>query len=513
MSMKMKSIFMAIIALALMTAPLAAAGTPVKGGVLKIAIDSDPPTLDVHSTRATLALFVAGNMYEGLYAFTKKGEIKPMLASGMPVVSDDKLTHTISLRQDIEFHNGKPMTSADVAASLNRWGKVASYGKQLFAHVDTVTARDKYTIAIQLKEKWGTLMTSLAMMLGGPVIYPEEICTKYPAKPSSEYIGTGPYMFVEWRPNDHITLKRFEGYKALDTESTGYTGRKTAYLDELVFYGISEETVRVNGVEGREYDFADFVPSDEYDRLKDVKHIKTYISPPRAWFVFVLNTKYGPTKNKKVRQAMLATMDVKGTMAAGYGDQLFWRVDPSLALKEQVWHSTAGEAAYNQNNIEKAKVLLKEAGYKGEKIVWMSGPLEYNLSVAAKVNMVKAGLNIDLQSMEWATLLSRRKNPELWSTFSSGFTAKADPSLATAMNLKYGAGWDHPEAKALFENLCNEPEFEARHAILSKFQELVYSEVPYIKVGDYKNLRISNNKVQGFANDVYLYFFNVWKEK
>ena len=351
------------------------------------------------------------------------------------------------------------------------------------------------------------------MLLGGPVIYPKEICEKYPSKPSAEYIGTGPYMFVEWRPNDRITLERFDGYQALDADSDGYTGRKTAWLDKLVFFGISEEPVRVNGVEGGEYDFADFVPSDEYDRLKTVKGISTFISPPRAWFVFVMNTKLGPTQNKKIRQAMLAAMDVKSAMAAGYGDPVFWRVDPSLALKEQVWHSTAGAEAYNQNNIEKAKQLLKEAGYKGEKIVWMAGPLEYNLSLAAKTNMEKAGLNIDLQSMEWATLLSRRKNPELWSMFSSGFTAKADPSLTTAMNLNYGAGWANPEAKQLFEDFCKASDFNQRHQILGQFQELVYDEVPYIKVGDYKNLRISSNKVKGFANDLYLYFFNVWKEK
>jgi peptide/nickel transport system substrate-binding protein len=351
------------------------------------------------------------------------------------------------------------------------------------------------------------------MLLGGPVIIPEEIAVKYPSKPASEYIGTGPYMFVEWQPNDHITLKRFEGYKALAAPSDGYTGKKSAYLDEIIFYGISEEPVRINGVEGGEYDFADFVPTDEYDRLKDVKNLKTYISPPRAWFVFVLNTKFGPTKNKKVRQAILATIDVESAMAAGYGDSVFWRVDPSLALKEQIWHSTAGESSYNQNNIEKAKQLLKEAGYNGEEISWMSGPLEYNLSAAAKANMVKAGLNINLESMEWATLLSRRKNPELWSMFSSGFTSKADPSLTTAMNLNYGAGWDNPEAEKLYSNFCQEPEFDKRYELLSQFQELVYEEVPYIKVGDYKNLRISSNKVHGFANELYLYFFNVWMEK
>ncbi len=513
MRFKMRSMIAMVFIMLMAVMPLHASQEPVTGGVLKVVIDSDPPTLDIHATRATLSVFVGGNMYEGLYAFTKNGEIKPMLATDMPIVSEDKLTYTISLRQDILFHNEKPMTSADVVASLNRWGTFSSDGKQLFKHVESVTAKDQFTVVIKLKEQWGTLMNSLAMLLGGPVIIPEEIAVKYPSKPASEYIGTGPYMFVEWRPNDHITLKRFEGYKALTTPSNGYTGKKNAYLDEIVFYGISEEPVRINGVEGGEYDFADFVPTDEYDRLKDVKGLKTYISPPRAWFVFVLNTKFGPTKNKKVRQAILATIDVESAMAAGYGDSLFWRVDPSLALKEQIWHSTAGEELYNQNNIEKAKQLLKEAGYNGEEISWMSGPLEYNLSAAAKANMVKAGLNINLESMEWATLLSRRKNPELWSMFSSGFTAKADPSLTTAMNLNYGAGWDNPEAEKLYSSFCQEPEFDKRYELLSQFQKLVYEEVPYIKVGDYKNLRISSNKVHGFANELYLYFFNVWKEK
>lgn len=511
MKLTMKLMIVMLFAMLVATTPLHASQQPVTGGVLKVAIDSDPPTLDIHATRATLSVFVGGNMYEGLYAFTQKGEIKPMLAADMPAVSEDKLTYTIPLRQDILFHNNKPMTAEDVVASLNRWGGLASYGKQLFKHIDSVTAKDQFTVAIQLKEQWGTLMNSLAMLLGGPVIIPEEIAVKYPSKPAAEYIGTGPYMFAEWRPNDHITLKRFDGYKALSTKSDGYTGKKIAYLDEIIFYGISEEPVRVNGVEGGEYDFADFVPTDEYERLKEVDTLQTYISPPRAWFVFVLNTKFGPTKNKKIRQAMLATLDVNGDMAAGYGDSVFWRVDPSLALKEQVWHSTAGASSYNQNNIEKAKQLLKEAGYKGEKIVWMAGPLEYNLSAAAKANMAKAGLNIDLQSMEWATLLSRRKNPELWSMFSSGFTAKADPSLTTAMNLKYGAGWDNPEAEKLFSSFCQETEFDKRYELLSEFQRLVYEDVPYIKVGDYKNLRISSKKVHGFANELYLYFFNVWK--
>ncbi|GAI21336.1 unnamed protein product, partial [marine sediment metagenome] len=75
-----------------------------------------------------------------------------------------------------------------------------------------------------------------------------------------------------------------------------------------------------------------------------------------------------------------------------------------------------------------------EAGYKGEEIVWMSGQLEYNLSLAAKNQLEKAGFNIDLQAMEWATLADRRKNPELWNIFSTGMTTKPDPTMFTPLN-------------------------------------------------------------------------------
>jgi len=198
--------------------------------------------------------------------------------------------------------------------------------------------------------------------------------------------------------------------------------------------------------------------------------------------------------NVKMREAFLTALDMGPILAAGYGDEAFWRLDPSIMLKEQVWWSDVGKEKYNQGDIEKAKKLLEEAGYKGEEIVWMSGRLEYNLSLAAKNQLEKAGFNIDLQAMEWATLADRRKNPELWDIFSTGMTTKPDPTMFTPLNL------------------ATETDFDKRYKLMEEIQELFYTEIPTIKVGDYANFRIAAKNVKGFKNMNEIFFWNVWKE-
>ncbi len=305
---------------------------------------------------------------------------------------------------------------------------------------------------------------------------------------------------------------RFDGYQPVKAAANGFGGHKVAGVKELLFVPITDESVRLNGVEGGEYDFADFVPVDEYDRLKESPGIQTLASSPRAWFAFNFNKRAGVMSNIKMRQAFQAALDMGQIMAAGYGNKAFWRLDPSLMLREQVWASDKGKELYNQANVEKAKQLAKEAGYKGEQIVWMSGTLEYNLSLVAKTQLEKAGFNIDLQSMEWATLSSRRKNPEMWDIFSTGMTLKPDPTMFTAYNSKYAGWWESPELNDYLARMQVEVDFDQRYALAEKIQELFYKEVPTIKVGDYANLRIAGSNVKGFKNLNEIFFWNVWKD-
>lgn len=485
---------------------------PKYGGTLKVVIDADPPTIDPHSSSTTLAFVVGYHIFEGLYTLDAKAKPIPMIAADFPQISEDALTYTIKIREGLKFHDGKNLTADDVVASLNRWGKMSKYGKSIFKSVESLTAKNNLTVELKLMKPNGTTLVSLAMPNGGAFIYPQELCDKYVDRPMEEFIGTGPFQFVEWKPNQHIKLSKFKDYQPVSFDTNGFGGNKIAYLDELMFIPISDETVRITSVEGREYDFADFVPVDEFDRLKENPNLQALPSNPRAWFAFNFNKRAGVMSNIKTREAFLTALDMEQILTAGYGNSAFWRIDPSIMLKEQVWWSDIGKDKYNQGDIEKAKQLLEEAGYKGEKIIWMSGPLEYNLSLAAKNQLEKAGFVIELQSLEWATLADRRKNPEIWDIFSTGMTSKPDPTMFTALNPSYAGWWESTQLTKLLDDLSTETNFDKRYSIMEEIQKLFYAEIPTIKVGDYANLRILAKNVKGFMSMNEIFFWNVWKE-
>ncbi len=486
---------------------------PAYGGALKVIIDAEPPAIDMHVSTTTLVYHVGWHIFEQLYTLNEEFDVIPMLAAEMPEISADKLTYSIKLREGIQFHNGKELTSADVVASLERWGEISSNGKALFKNIDYIEADGSYGLTIKLTQPVGTLLVYLAIPNGGAAIYPEEIVADAGAESVDEFIGTGPFEFVEWVPNQYIKLKKNENYKPVEFAATGYGGAKEAFVDELYFHFIVDASVRVAGVESGDFHFADFVPVDEYDRLKDLPGLVAVASQPRGWFSVVLNKKQGPMANKLIRQAFLAALDMEPIMDAGYGHRDFWRLDPSIMFKEQIWWSNAGDELYNQKDIERAKNLLAEAGYKGEPIRWMTGPLEYNFSLTAKNQLEQAGFNIDLQRMEWATVTERRSNSELWEAFSTGFTFRADPTMMAFLRPSYAGWWENEEVQALLEEMEQNDNFDDRYAAMEKIQEIFYDDVPVVKIGDYSNLRLLGPDVHGFMNMNEIFFWNVWLEE
>jgi peptide/nickel transport system substrate-binding protein len=483
---------------------------PVYGGTLNVIIDAEPPTIDMHVSTTTLVYQVGWHIFEQLYTLDDEFAVIPMLAESMPEISEDKLVYTIKLREGVTFHNGAEMTSADVLASLERWGEISSNGQALFEKVASIDVNGPYELTITLSEPIGTLLVYLAIPNGGAAIYPEDIVSGAGSESIADFVGTGPYTFVEWAPNQYIHLQKYEDYKPVSFPATGYGGEKIAYTDELIISFISDASVRIAGVESGDYHFSDFVPVDEYDRLKDSPGMVAEASQPRGWFSVVFNKQEGILADKLIRQAFLAALDMEPIMDAGYGHRDFWRLDPSIMFKEQIWWSDAGSEYYNQANPERAKELLAEAGYNGEPIRWMTGPLEYNFSLAAANQLEAVGFNIELERMEWATLTDRRSNPEIWDAFSTGFTFRADPTMMAVVRPTYAGWWENEELQSLLDQIALEEDFEVRYDLWEQVQLLFYEEVPTVKIGDYSNLRILRDNVNGFTNLNEIFFWNVW---
>jgi peptide/nickel transport system substrate-binding protein len=510
-----KTLALLVVLLALAPAVHATAQeTPRMGGILKVAAIGEPPTLDIPSSTAVLTYEIMWHVNESLFTYDRNWVPTPFLADKH--TADAKgLRHTIALRKGVKFHNGKEMTADDVVASLRRWTKVASLGKVLAKYIEAIEAKDPSTVVISMKQPSTSLLYGLSEPAAG--IYPKSSIDAAGDDQLKEYIGTGPYRFVEHRPDRHIKLVRFKDYSARSEPASGFAGKRVAYLDEIHFLPVPETAVRLAGVESGEYHHAMFIKQDLYERIKKLPQIESRIVKPRGWAVAMLNHKQGPMTSKKLRQAFQAALDMDPVMAAGFGSREFYRLDPGIFFPEQPWHSTVSAAAYNQRNPDKARQLLREAGYKGEPLRWITTKeyeFMYNNALVAKQQLEAAGFAVDLQVVDWATLNSRTLKPELWEVFSTGLVFSADPANHISLRCTFQGWWCAEEKERLLGELQTETDVKKRKAIIDRIQTVYYEDVGSVKLGDYFTLDVARKELRGeFRTAPRLYFWNSWLAK
>ena len=199
----MHAVVVALLVVLALVSPVVAQEQPRPGGVFRAAMIGEPPTLDLHTTTAVIVQQITWHIYETLFTYDRQYNAVPMLAESY-TTADGGRTYLFKLRRGVKFHNGKEMTAADVVASLKRWGRLATPGKAVWRNVEGVEARDAYTVAMILKEPSGALLAALARPNNGAAIYPKEIIDAAGDQAVKEYIGTGPYRFVEHRPDRHL---------------------------------------------------------------------------------------------------------------------------------------------------------------------------------------------------------------------------------------------------------------------------------------------------------------------
>jgi peptide/nickel transport system substrate-binding protein len=497
--------------LLLLVAPGGAQETPRMGGVLKVATIGEPPSLDIPISTAVITYEIMWHVNETLFTYDAAFNVVPLLAESH-AVANQGLRHTITLRKGVKFHNGKEMTSADVVPSLKRWGAQASLGKQLWKNVESVEAKDPYTVVLGLRQPSASLLFGLAEAHGA--IYPKEVIEAAGDGPLKEYTGTGPYRFVEHRPDRHIKLARFKDYAARSEPASGFGGKRVAYFDEILFIPVPDTAVRLAGVETGEYHHGMFVKQDSYDRIRSLPQLEPRIVKPRGWAVAVLNHKAGAMTNKKLRQAFQAALDMEPIMIGGFGHKTFYRLDPALFFPEQPWHSTVSANLYNQHDADKARKLLAESGYAKQPIRWMTTreyEFMYKNAEVAKQQLDKLGFNIDLQVVDWATLNSRALKPELWEVASTGLVFTADPANHIALRCSWWGNWCHEEKEQLVAELGRESDPKKRKALVDRIQAIFYEDVGRVKLGDYFTLDVARRELRGpFRTAPRLYFWNSW---
>jgi len=494
------------------------ASTGFAAGTLRYATVGEPPSLDQQVITSDLATTIAHHIFEGLYTFDESYSPVPLLASG-DKISDAGKTITISLRKGVKFHNGQELTSADVVASLNRWGKYGSRGNLLFDNVESLTASGDYEVTIKLKAPFGPWKNLLAFINGGPAIYPASVvkdATKEPIKPE-QYIGTGPYKFAVWDPNRKVELVRFNDYISAPGAASGYAGKRTAEFDKIDFFPVADAATRVAGIKAGDYDYAESIPGDLYDDLTTSPDVKTILNGSPLFGLVFMNSKAGILKeNFALRRAIQTAINKSTALKVAIGPEGLWRANGSFYPKGNVWYSTAGIDNFSRGDAKAAKKMAADAGYKGEAIKFMVStnyPFHYDSAIVYTKALADAGFNVDLQVVDWATLIQKRAQPEQWDLFFTHHGFVPDPILISLMNSNYPGWWTTPEITELKAKFTASADPEERSKIWSDIQALIYEQVPAMKTGDVYTYNIASPKLKGLGESTLIWpaFWNVSK--
>jgi peptide/nickel transport system substrate-binding protein len=480
---------------------------------LRVATIGEPPGLDTMQPYGILAQHIGKHIYEGLLTFDADWRPVPHLVHEVDV-SEDGTVYTFHLREGVPFHDGSIMDADDVVASLSRWISLESTARSLVEPVlVSLEAVDDVTVRLTLDSSLAPLITMLAA--DGSPIYPAAIVERYGEDPIDEYIGTGPYRFVEWLPDRHIELARFDDYAARDEEPSGFAGRRTAHFDTIRFTPVPDVSVRAAGVQAGQYHVALDLNPDMNLQFAFDESVETIIIAPFGWPFFAMNKAEGIFAEKCFRQAFQASLDMTEMMAAGFGDPSLYEVSGSIYPPEiAAWASDAGLEAYNQRDTQRAADLLAECGYAGQPVRILTSrqyDFLYKISLVAAQQARQAGFTVDLQVVEWATLVQRRQQPAEYDFFVTFNSMSPAPPLYQLWLFEYWPGWwVDAEKDALLEEFNQTVDPAEQFAAWEQIQAKIYEEVAIIKVGNFYGLALASPDLKGLQPIYTMPFYNVW---
>ncbi len=495
---------------------------------LRVVAHSDLKILDPIWTTAFIVRNHGYMIYDTLFALDGDLKIKPQMVDTWKM-SDDKLTWTFTLRDGLEFHDGQPVTSEDVIASLKRWASRDSLGAILWPKVAELKAVDAKTFQIVLKSPTGVVLQALSKPSGNPFIMPKRVAETPGTDQIKEFVGSGPFIFKadEWKPGDRTVYVRNPKYKPRPEPASGLAGGKIAKVDRVEWVAIPDQQTAVNALQAGEIDIIEAPQHDLYPLLKKDRNVSMVTT--NKWgnqYIYRFNQLHKPFDNAKNRQAMLYALNQKDFLNGVIGDPEYYTVCKAMFMCGGPYETTAGFADKYESDFAKAKQLLAEGGYDNTPVVLLHSTDLYvltNMAPIAKSLMEKAGMKVDMQSMDWQTLVARRakKDPpdkggwNVLITSTSGADS-LDPltySFISASCDKAWFGWPCDEEITRLRNaFADEVDEVKRKEIVEKLQ-LRAAEVPtHAFLGQYNNAMAIRKNVTGSVVSPVPVFWNIEKK-
>ncbi|HEX7073004.1 MAG TPA: ABC transporter substrate-binding protein [Hyphomicrobiaceae bacterium] len=483
----------------------------------------DPIITTAHITRDHAYM-----IYDVLIAVDENFTPRPQMADW--TISDDKLTYTFTLRDGLKFHDGNPVTAADAVASLKRWGKRDSGGQLIFDVTESLEAKDPKTIVWKLKKPFPALLETVGKQSAvPPFIMPERVANTPPDKAITEYVGSGPFVFVEseYQPGVSVTYKKFADYVPRKEEPSWMAGGKVVKVDQVKWITMPDAQTAINALLSGEIDYIEQVQIDLLPLLQASDDVVVETRDDLGYQTMGrMNFKHPPFDNVKIRQAALKALSQKDVLNTLIGNPDYYKVCGAIfGCGTPLADESGAETLIKGGDKEAAKKLLKEAGYDGTPVVLMQPTDVVTLTaqpVVAAQALREVGFNVDMQPMDWQTLVTRRASQAKpseggWNLFFTNWMVPEinSPLISPMLNGRGDQGWFGWPKDDKLEELRAEfiaadtPEKQREVAI--KIQKHTLENVIYIPLGQYAAPQARSKKLTGMIPSPVPVFWNVDK--
>ena len=493
---------LALIAFALATFAHAA-------GTIRVAANAEIRSTNPGVNRDANTDSVMLHIVEGLVAYKDDGTPAPLLAQSIQVSKDGK-TYTFKLRPGVKFHNGAPLTSADVVWSWKRyldpntkWLCLPEFDGSQKLKIESVEATDPMTVVFRLNESRPLFLTQMASFQcgGGAILHKDSVNADGSWKAP---IGTGPYKLGEWKRGEWIELTAFKDYKSGPGPRDGYVGNKTPIADTLRWIVIKDDAARRTALEKGQVDLMPGLRPTELTEMGNPPTLEVRNAPTMSVNALLIQVRDPLLADVKLRQAISAALNTTSiaTIASGGAGVANASMVPAPSR-----YYTGPQKVAHRFDLAAAKKLLSESGYKGQPIRMITNrryPDMYEQSVMMHGMLRDAGINVELEVLEWGTALERYQSGK-YQLMSFGYSARVDPYLTYESMLgdkdkSPRKVWDDPKAIALLQQSGEEGDAAKRQKIFDEMHALMLRDVPLVVLFNPGDSNGVNKKLDGFAS-------------
>ncbi len=478
-------------------------GRAANARTLRFIPESDATIVDPIWTTATVTRNHGYLVFDTLYGQNDAFAMEPQMVEGHTIEDDGKLWR-LTLREGLRFHDGEPVRAQDVVPSVKRFAARDAFGRALMDATAELRAASDRIVEFRLNHPFPLLPNALGK--SGtimPAIMPERLAMTDPNKQVTEMVGSGPFIYKadEHVSGSRVVYQKFDGYVPRSSGSATFTaGPKRAKLDRVEWHVVPDASTSLSALMNGEVDWWQEITPDQIPMLKRGPTMQArQLDPAGGIGILRFNELFPPFDNPAIRRALLGAINQADFMTAVAGDdRTVWKDRVGVFSPGTPMATEAGiEVLTSPRDLNRVRQAIKDAGYKGETVALMT-PADYPttnpLGVVAADVMTRVGLKVDLQSLDWGTVVQRRSSRNSvekggWSAFVTYLNGTNNFDPAGQLGIRGNGdqawfGWPKaPKLEEARDAWFTAPNLAAQKAACERLQLQFWQDVPYLPLG------------------------------